>query len=280
MRWSPDWKSTGGQAARGARASGRGLQGAASPLRARRFDTIAFMKRFSIALLASLGFAASAPASSQAPAADPVGAFWAWFVANEGRLFQFEPDRDPRLMAQLFDQLELRLHRIDPGLAFEFSGAPIDGVREFVISAEGVRALIPVVLRVQREAPDLPRWRIIAFRQRGRPGDLEWNGERIAHAAVRVAVGVSDKPGMLDLIVFLPGRNDREQGDNISITYLLLDNALGEFDVMTKVGYIEAVGLDDDRVKDSVPIAELPPMFDAFYAIRQEHPGPDDASDK
>ena len=87
-------------------------------------------------------------------------AFWKWFKTNEARLFEFEKDRD-----KVFADLRAEMHKIKTGLTFEF-GPDNDGVREFVISANGNKAIFPFVISLADKAPSMPKWKIIKFRPR------------------------------------------------------------------------------------------------------------------
>lgn len=236
------------------------------------------MKRVLTTLACMLGMASAAPAEPQTPEA----AFWAWFVENEDRLFHMKADATDAEMLHIFDELGPRLRQAHPDLTFEFSGVRDDGRREFIISADGVTEAIPGVLRVHRAASDLQRWDIIAFRQRGKAGDIGWKGETVSHESVSVALTPSEKPGRIDAVMFLPGVGDREKNDSVAIMFLLLDNALGEFDVMTKVGYVDLAAPGDEGSDDAISLAELPKIFDALHAelsrenAAEDDPVPDD----
>ena len=59
------------------------------------------------------------------------------FTANEPDLFEFEKNQQ-----DVFDGLWETLHRVHPSLTFEV-GPVEDGRRDFVISADGIRAAFP-----------------------------------------------------------------------------------------------------------------------------------------
>ena len=90
-------------------------------------------------------------------------AFWKWFVRNEAMLFDFEKDQE-----KTFHLLATELQKIHSSLTFEF-GPKINSIRDFVISADGIRAAFPAVIELAGAAPTLERWRVIAFRPRRTP---------------------------------------------------------------------------------------------------------------
>ena len=158
--------------------------------------------------------------------------FWHWFQANESRLFDFEKDRE-----KIFDELGTQLHRIRPELTFEF-GPQRDGKREFVISADGIKDAFPAVIALADAAPPLPRWKITKFRpRRGFQSPVTLNGFRIAPDQLRFTIEPDgDKMG---ITLFIDGYNPTAREKYASVVYLILDQTLGEYDVETKVGFIE-----------------------------------------
>jgi hypothetical protein len=63
-----------------------------------------------------------------------------WFSRNSESYLHFEKDQD-----NLFKNLKSELDKIDANLVFEFSPFFIDGTREFVLSADGIKNSFPVV---------------------------------------------------------------------------------------------------------------------------------------
>ena len=187
----------------------------------------------------------------------PERAFWAWFQKNEDRLFNFEQDQE-----RVFVELSRELHKVNPELAFEFSPVK-DGRREFVVSAEGVRAAFPAVDRLLDSAPPLARWRLIKFRPRRWPlNDLQIGDLHVSVSDVRVALARHGQE--LAILIFVPGVQD--EGQRVQFGFLFLDEALGEFDVATRVGPIEFCQPDEHPELPRFPLTELPKRFDEAYA--------------
>ena len=158
--------------------------------------------------------------------------FWHWFQANESRLFDFEKDQE-----KIFHELGTQLHSVRAELTFEF-GPQHDGKREFVISADGIKDAFPAVIALADAAPPLSRWKITKFRpRRGFQGPVTISGFRIAPDQLRFTIQPDgDKVG---LTLFIQGYDPAEHEKFASVVYLMLDQALGEYDVETKVGFIE-----------------------------------------
>lgn len=187
--------------------------------------------------------------------------FWNWFREHEAELFELDASLEEE-REELFDRLMFQLNRVDPGLVFEFG--PNGPVREFVISAAGIEEVFPAVVSLADAAPALERWRITAFRPRCTPiSGVEVNGKRIGPDDVRCSL--LDNGIEAGLYLLIPGFRE-EDPDWKEIGYLLLDEALGEFDVETRLGMIKMLSPETPTGLDSFPLAELPVLFDALVA--------------
>ncbi|WP_157379382.1 hypothetical protein [Burkholderia ubonensis] len=191
--------------------------------------------------------------------ASPEADFWNWFQRNEASLFDFERDQE-----KTFDRLATEMHKVHPNLTFEF-GSKWNGQREFVISADGIRAAFSKVESLASSAPELPRWKVVKFRSRRDPLDIQYNG--ISVKASSVSVGIRPDGEKAVLTVFIPGYSASKRNTFVGIAFLFLDQALGEFDVETRVGRVD-VQAPIATNSDAVPLNELPKAFDAFVAKR------------
>lgn len=180
--------------------------------------------------------------------------FWKWFMAHYSAFYEFEKDQE-----RLFDQLAKVLQKIDSNLTFEF-GPKIENKREFVISAGGIKSSFPAVLDLIRVAPTLEHWQITGFRPRRPPVcTIKLRGKTIDPAQVKFSL--IDNGKEIGVHLFIPGYEAADATWR-EIGYLLLDEALGEYDVETKVGPIGMFSIDDPRPGERYPLIELPAIFD------------------
>jgi hypothetical protein len=183
--------------------------------------------------------------------------FWQWFQENESRLFDFEKDQE-----RIFHDLGIALKKVHPDLTFEF-GQKENGKREFVISADGLKSAFPAVESLYAAAPSLGRWSFIKFRQRQHPlYDIDYGNKIIKVPDVHFRLANDENPNKIGILIFMPGYNEAEKKVYDHIAYLMLDEALGEFDVETKVGFIEIQGYDSEYFPGSLPLDELGSRFD------------------
>jgi hypothetical protein len=162
--------------------------------------------------------------------------FWKWFQSHEDEIFHFDADRE-----KVFDKLATRLHRVHRNLTFEFSSID-NGQREFIVSAGGIREAFPEVLALVGEAPLLPRWQTIAFRQRKDMPVIQCGDKTIERDSLFFDYAlVRDK---IDLTVFMSGIASGSAKDVTglkTVGYLHLDATVGEYHVETKIAGIEFV---------------------------------------
>jgi hypothetical protein len=194
----------------------------------------------------------------------PETEFWRWFQQHEDALFHFERDQETT-----FDQLNAALSKVDEDLTFEF-GRECDGTREFVISAAGIKRAFPAVSRLYDARPKLQRFRVTAFRPRRSVisnieyADLTINADDVCYRLCKDA-----DPQKIGILLFLPGHCDDRKTEFGQIGYLFLDEALGEYDVETKVGFIEMMGHDSKYFDGASPIQELADHFDVLLRSKK-----------
>ena len=185
--------------------------------------------------------------------ASPESDFWTWFQQNEGEIYHFESNQEA-----VFDKLAARMHKVHPALTFEFG--PINGgKREFVISADGIKDAFPSVERLHAAAPPLKKWKVTKFRPRRQPFDIDYKGLSVQAASVTVVV--KREGTKIAALMFIPSYTQSKHDTYLGIAFLILDQALGEYDVETRIGAID-VSAPSARFGKSSTLAELPKVFD------------------
>ena len=191
---------------------------------------------------------------------DPIALFWDWFLANSTAI-----ERDARAVTSstpasklIIQDLGGRLAQVNPDMVHEI-GVSSDGSVELVVSADGIRAAFPAVSALVGAAPRLPAFKFTAFRPRVGSMGLRMYGRDVGFEQVRFrSFPEGDRLG-LDLFIDVEATADEIRG----IGFILLDMALGEYDVGTGVGSIEfQAGAPDD----ARPLENLAAEFDAFRA--------------
>ncbi len=183
--------------------------------------------------------------------------FWTWFSAQEK--LTWPPSHE------LLEKIGEKLKEIDPGLGLEISK---DDNIVLAISASGDAGLFDLVQKIVASAPTSPGLRIVAFRQRGPVATynvVQPDGHELSSADVWFSLG--KRPGAVELDLFVRDFPDTRPGQKQEDVYLLLDNALGELDVVKNIASIAWHKLPQDPAKAGLsPLVELPAKFDRALA--------------
>ena len=183
--------------------------------------------------------------------------FWKWFRKHENQLMDIERDRE-----RIFDQVGEQLKKVDENLTFEFG--PKRPRREFIISAGGIRRAFREVSALVAAAPPLEHWQVMAFRpRRWPPNVIEFAGKRVRPEDVQFTLLNNGKT--TGIYLFLPGFSEGDK-DLKQIGYLILDDALGEYDVETRLGLIKMLPPEAETDGNRYPLSELPVQFDQLVS--------------
>jgi hypothetical protein len=195
--------------------------------------------------------------------ATPEQEFWSWFQKNEASLFSVATNQEV-----IFDRLTAEMQKINKALTFEF-GPVENGKREFVISADGIKDAFPDVERLYASAPKLERWFFIKFRPRRIPMDIQYNGVKVK--ADDVYCTVESDRSKAGITVFIRGYQPDGEKNYKAIAFLMLDQALGEYDVETKVGFIEVKPFSAESGLEKKPLKDVTTVFDDFWKNQASH---------
>lgn len=182
---------------------------------------------------------------------NPRKRFWKWFEDNAIALAAVKSGEDP-----ILQKLNRELRKVHPSLDFEM-GLGGEGQSKFIVSANGIRSVFPIVEQLVADAPALPNWEIIAFRQ---PKDTV-SEIRYGNFLLKVEdVWFSHKHRMdkVDLTLYIRDLSPENEEQSIGASFILLDNALGEYLVATGIGLIEHKPLPDSpAARGFLPLSEI-----------------------
>ena len=98
--------------------------------------------------------------------------------------------------------------------------------------------------------------------------DVQYSGVKVK--ADDVYCTVEPDGGKAGITVFIRGY-EAEQGKIYKgIAFLMLDQALGEYDVETKVGFIQVKPFSAESELEKKPIKELTKVFDDFWKFQRK----------
>ena len=198
--------------------------------------------------------------------------FWQWFSQNEVELasgftsYFAGQNRDDAHG----DELGGALKRFHPELVFEM-GKLESGKLDFVISADGIFDNFPAVLSLYRGSPESSRFQFTAFRQRAPHLSLSMFGETFQAETTQFTIKPSEyHEGKFDLTVFM-GHFPLDLKQLRHAAFILLDTAIGEYDMETLIGGFEVLEVPPAFETSARPLTELPAYLDESLGSLKRH---------
>jgi len=179
--------------------------------------------------------------------------FWDWFLKNEAALYYGTDDELER--EKIFDGLSKRIKSIDDNLVFAFTPVKEGQLKEFVISADGIKESFPQVINLVKSAPTHPNWKFLSFRQPNTGDDLSLAMGDFEIGYNDIYYRYAEQDSKLHLELNIRDFEDSEFQQNA--IYILLDSLIGEFDVVMEIDSIDWVILDENNIDNFYPFVEL-----------------------
>jgi hypothetical protein len=186
------------------------------------------------------------------------GGFWDWLAANTTRI-QPGLKQNPQ---GLGEEIGRAFKRSYPDLSWEISPTPSPPWL-FCVSADGNGKLFPKVTQAIREAPELPGWKVQAFRPRGAlTAEIDLGGHTLGYEDVWCSPGAL--PGGVRVTLWIRGLDPQADQVLSRAALILLDNAVGEYDAVMKIKQLDCGPLQPNprRTDSFFPLHELPRYLD------------------
>lgn len=184
---------------------------------------------------------------------DAITKFWVWFSKNSKQIYSFEKNQNT-----IFRSIKRELNKIDSNLVFEFSQILDNKKREFVISADGIKSSFSNVKKIVNNAPILDDWEIIAFRQPNNSiNELSIDSIKVNFS--NVYFKYQKNINNIDIELYLP--NFIESPEWTSLSFLMLDVILGEYNTEMYLNTIDKKLLKENDIKNLIPIRSLPKLL-------------------
>lgn len=184
--------------------------------------------------------------------------FWLWFARNENTIYDFEED-----LQTVFDAIAVELVKVDENVTFEISSPEDSGKRQFVFTAGGIRSSFSAVEQLVDTSPQLGRWTFVKYRQRAAELlTVEFDGVEVDPMDVHCVIVKDQNPSRAGILLFFDSYSEKQRDVFVNIGYLLLDQALGEFVVETRIGVIEIFDRSSKYYLSARPVKELGEYFD------------------
>ncbi len=187
--------------------------------------------------------------------------FWEWFAEHEAILYEADHNS-----VDIFRELNEKLGKVNSGLTFEFSTALRGKIKEFCISADGMKEHFPAVIDLVKVAPKFPNWHIKAFRQRMSNDGIVISMGDIDLSYDDIFFRHQHDGGKISLEIY--ARNFQDENGFIGAIFILLDALLGEYDVATQISAIGWQKLEEAEIPDLIPFPQLRNIVDRNKALK------------
>ena len=185
--------------------------------------------------------------------------FWSWLRANTSRI----QSGGRKGAAKAAEELSRAFKKSYPDLVWEITPSN-SGPWIFCVSADGnLEFFEEVKLAVTNAPASIPGWEIKAFRQRGSlDAVIDMNGRKLGYDDIWCSVQAEEARANATLLVRDLTLESAEQ--LLGAALVLLDNAVGEHDSVTKISEINNGPLPSKPVRSAAlfPLSELPAYLD------------------
>jgi hypothetical protein len=180
--------------------------------------------------------------------------FWKWFLDHQNELEAFiqNPNRDYAIYHEMTRELQKFSELLYPEITVKD-----EGVFVLIITPNGINDGIEPTREMVAAAPNIKNWEIIRFRQPRDEVSLEHDGLQYEANDIEIIAQINQPSNKADILVFIKNMN-LDPRKYQTLAFLYLDHVLGEFNVITRIGYIDFKHLEPDQsVQDSIGLLEL-----------------------
>lgn len=182
-----------------------------------------------------------------------VAAFWKWFSDHRVKLEDFinDPNRDYAIYHEMTEELQKFSELLYPEITVK------DDTYVLIITPNGISEGIEPTREIVAAAPAFDNWEFVRFRQPMDDVSLEQQGLQYESTEIEVLPELDKERDKVNILVFIRNMNKDPRAYQ-TLAFLYMDHILGEFNVITKVGYIDFKHLDPGMaVADSISLIEL-----------------------
>ena len=189
----------------------------------------------------------------------PEKRFWKYILDNKKELENFiDSDlSDYKAYNNLTDEIKKF-----SSLLFAEITRSSNGKYVLVLTPDGKFEGINDTQKLFESKPEIDNWIVEKFRQPKDKIQFKYDGLEYPSSDIEIFAELNAEKEKFDIQVFIKNMNSDEQKYQI-IAWLYLDNILGEFNSITKIGYVDFFNLEDGKtVKDGITILELRKLID------------------
>lgn len=180
--------------------------------------------------------------------------FWSWFKDNQVRIEKFV-DSDHSEYS-VYNTLTKEIKKYNDYLFPELTKTE-DDQYVLIITPDGMKDGVKPTQDLFNACPEVKGWVIKKFRQPCDKITLNIDGLEYPSPDIEIHPEIDHDKEQVDIQVFIRNMSS-DVKKHQQLAFLYLDHILGEFNTITKVGYIDFHNLEKDKsVKDSINLLDL-----------------------
>jgi hypothetical protein len=187
-----------------------------------------------------------------------ISEFWSWFASHEASLRAMAGSDDP-----FWDTALARLKAVHASLAFELSD-PVEGVREFVVTAQGNAELFPLVDAMIAAASPRAGWEFVALKAAmGFDFITTYEGERLDPREMWfMPLTSSSRPADLGVRIAVPGYTPALRSMLENALMMIVDTGIGERSAAMDIQHVDIEAVPEEPAKRGyIELTDLGPYI-------------------
>lgn len=189
--------------------------------------------------------------------------FWNWIIKNKTELEKFinSNHEDYTIYNKLTKEIKKYNSVLFPEMTLTKNNEVV-----LIITPDGIPEGVLPTQKLYDSKPELNNWVVKKFRQATDHVDLNFDGIEFPSKDIEIVPEIDNEREKVNVKIFI--RNmDSDPNRYKSLSFLYLDHILGEYNTITKVGYIDFYHLDNDKnVVNGISILELRKLIEKqFY---------------
>ncbi|SDI45616.1 hypothetical protein [Winogradskyella thalassocola] len=180
--------------------------------------------------------------------------FWNWVLKNKTKLEAFihSDFEDYTVYNRLTNTLKKYNSLLFPEMTLGENGKVV-----LIITPDGMKDGILPTQKLYDSKPNLDNWIIKKFRQPNDEIGLNFDGVEYPSSDITIRTQINEKEEKVDVEIYIKNMNS-EPSKHKTLAFLYLDHILGEFNTITKVGFIDFKHWNDAvTIEDGISILEL-----------------------
>lgn len=199
-----------------------------------------------------------------------VTAFWRWFQEVAARHYAtIEAKQSP----SLGDEMSAKIDELLPGFSWVYGPGEKGVGHSLTLTGEGNIHRQLLALHWLAGAPQIEGWSFHAARQPGAVGgySIEIEGRSFSDTGIWITPSINTDDENIDITIWHPAWTEIDEQRRSTITFLFLDEVLGEYGTDWWIGRID---YGNERLAQSFPLSELGSYVEALAQERswKKHP--------